>query len=61
MKYEDISLEYFEKLRGVIQFKIDLKDYSSETNFQIKEPIKKKKEKTIYEFKPRPGTKASLF
>jgi hypothetical protein len=61
MKYEDISLEYFEKIRGVVQFKIEVKDHSLENNFQVKEPIKKKKEKTIYEFKPRPGTKASLF
>lgn len=61
MRYEDISLEYFEKLRGTIQFKIDVKDYRSESNFQVTEPIKKKKEKTIYEYKPRSGTKASLF
>jgi hypothetical protein len=61
MKYEDIGLEYFEKLRGVVQFKIDVQDHSLGTEFQVKEPIKKKKEKTIYEFKPRPGTKASLF
>jgi hypothetical protein len=61
MRSEDIGLEYFEKLRGTIQFKVETKNYQSETNFQVTEPIKKKKEKTVYEFKPRSGTKASLF